>query len=245
MAEITWFKFVRTDTNYTQWSVQNSTQVEPFSRLTCERASVQCVIEVFLLAGFYTGEGTIEATGEARMQLGIATSDRRRRLDRNLIMTDDGHRDQDQGRHFRLRRKSRALQVGSGGDDDGSSAVAAEPSPTDITEQLVVPLQVAAGDGNDGPAVAVGADGVEIDEDDLLRYIMDNTNWLKKWEYLLNPDEVIDAVTSAIVYGQEVTNGTSYTVSIIILVLIVLNLVALLMLAFQHHRCKGTRLYLK
>eukprot|EP00529_Nitzschia_sp_RCC80_P024883 CAMPEP_0113465512 /NCGR_PEP_ID=MMETSP0014_2-20120614/13778_1 /TAXON_ID=2857 /ORGANISM="Nitzschia sp." /LENGTH=524 /DNA_ID=CAMNT_0000357673 /DNA_START=426 /DNA_END=2000 /DNA_ORIENTATION=+ /assembly_acc=CAM_ASM_000159 len=254
MRHVTYFKFVRPETNFTQWAVQDTVGVEPFSSLTCQQGSTQCVIEVFLLAGFYTSPGTIDASGSATMQLGEATS--RRTLE-----------------EMRSRRTWSEHQGGGSGDERPSSAsalrgpstptrslqedddAAEEGLQSAIEQEILIKLPVRGRDDSlAGGGLTYGPDGeVEINPDDFEDFIMD-APLIKKWEYLLNNDAAVTEAESYIINSAAGTSGAtsgekesatpSYIASIAILVLIGLNLLALIMLAFQSRRCQNTKLYL-
>lgn len=113
MSAVPHFKFARPDSNYTQWTVRDSVAVEPFSQLFCIPGEIQCVIEVFLLAGFYTSSGTIEAVGEAVMQLGTAQPQQGRRS---------------------IMRNLQATSTDSAPKDENTPAV--------VTQDIIVPIQV-------------------------------------------------------------------------------------------------------
>mmetsp|Transcript_52702 Transcript_52702/g.127769 ORF Transcript_52702/g.127769 Transcript_52702/m.127769 type:complete len:556 (+) Transcript_52702:412-2079(+) len=252
MRHVTYFKFVRPETNYTQWAVKDTLGVEPFSSLTCQQGSTQCVIEVFLLAGFYTSPGTIDASGSATMQLGNATS--RRTLEEMSSRRTWSESQGDSGYYERsssasaLRGPSaptRSLQQ----DEDGAE----EGVPSAIEQEILIKLPVRGRDDSlAGGGLTYGPDGeVAINPDDFEDFIME-ASLIKKWEYLLNTDAAVAEAESSIIASGDASgdaaNSTeatpSYIASIAILVLIGLNLVALIMLTFQSRRCQNSKLYL-
>ena len=231
------FKFVRPETNYTQWAVQNKEAVEPFSKLTCVQGSTQCVIEVFLLAGFYTGSGVVDAIGTATMQLGTYNGGSSRRVLES--------QEEELVKNLRRRRwenyddddQDRSLQAGT-------------------VHEISVKLPVKGNDGDvEGGMYSLGPDGnYQIDDDELQDFI-GGSSLLKKFEYLLNNAA---AVTDAMAMDESVrvtdsgatpdtsaeTRSSSYIATVWILVLMGLNFLALVVLAFQASPCKKSKLYL-
>ena len=271
MRHVSFFKFVRPETNYTQWAVQDQVGVEPFSSLTCNRGSTQCVIEVFLLAGFYTSPGTIDASGSATMQLGEATGRSRLLVDemrqrRNYNNNNIDEKENSVGEHYTRAASSsssssssalrgpppvstRSLQDAAA-PNDGAGDEEEEGVVSSIEQEILIKLRVtddgASLGAGGGGGITYGPDGqIEIDPDDVEDFVMD-APLIKKWEYLLNNDAALKEAESYMINNNDNKEAVtpSYIASIVILVLIGLNFLALIMLAFQNRRCQHSRLYL-
>lgn len=76
MNAIEWFTYSKISQNITQEAVVDQIQApNELTRLSCVQGTSQCVVETMLFGAFFSGNGTVEASGLATMQLGTHSSD--------------------------------------------------------------------------------------------------------------------------------------------------------------------------
>jgi hypothetical protein len=243
--------------------------------LTCVPGQTQCVIQTYLLAGFYTSSGTINASGTATMQFGTASTSsgtnpvRQRRNRRRYLVVDEeedhdheDRKEEEEGRQSQYHRSSLSSSSSSIRSLQGleeATTIAATPSeqddndedddkpspPSSVTQNIMLTLDVEEGT-NDVNQQPWDVDSNDIDAISLLLSEEEYKNLplLKKWELLLNPNAVIDIVAALSTTATAAAPTPSYIISVVILVLMILNVLALMMLIFQHRRCRNTKLYL-